>query len=534
MSKSFLKIENLSVSISGEKPLVNGVSLTLQKGETLALVGESGSGKSLTALSIMRLLPQQLKVNKDTNILFEGNLLSEFSEGEMRDIRGSDIAMVFQESLVALNPVLTIEEQITEVLRCHFDLNLSEIHSRVINLLDEVGIVDSHRVANSYAHQLSGGQRQRALIAMALAGKPKLLIADEPTTALDVTTQAKLLKLLKSLQQKYKMALIFITHDLYLVQKIADKVGVMCDGKLVEIGKVERIFEKPKSKYTQKLLSMVPGKVKMDSVVDSDSSVLLEVSDLKVYFPIRKGVFKRVVDHFKAVDGISFTLKKAETLAIVGESGSGKTTAARAVLRLIDANSGFINFDGVDLLAIKGGNLRSIRRNIQIVFQDPFSSLNPRMMVLDIIAEGLRAQGLVTSETALHKEVMQLLSLVELSRDSLWRYPHEFSGGQRQRIAIARALALKPKLLICDEPTSELDWSVQMQVMRLLKKLQHEKQISYLLITHDLAVVSEMAHRVIVVKDGKMVESGFTADVLQSPKDNYTKQLMGARFDPVQ
>jgi peptide/nickel transport system ATP-binding protein len=526
-----LAIENLSVAFSHQQKVVDGVSFSINTGETVALVGESGSGKSLTALSVLRIQPNHAHIEADAIYLNGDNLLKR-SELELCQIRGRRIALIFQDPMSSLNPVMTIGSQIEEVINIHFSLSREMAKQRVLELMQQVEIPNPDQRVNDYPHQLSGGQRQRVMIAIALAGKPDLLIADEPTTSLDVTIQAQILALLKSIQQQTGMGLWLISHDLALVSTIADRVAVMQRGKIVETAVSNELFSHPKHIYTQKLLASLPSirhaEQQPNSLLNEKQKPLLEVRDFKVYYPIRKGIFKRVVDHVRAVDGVDFMIKPQSTLALVGESGCGKTTLGKSLLNLIPHSGGQVFMDGISLDNLSGSELRLQRANMQIVFQDPFSSMNPRMLVIDIIAEGLRALHPKISATERTNKVMQLLQQVGLPEDSALRYPHEFSGGQRQRICIARALAVEPKLIICDEPTSALDVSVQAQIIQLLKALQQEKGVSYLFITHDLAVVAEIAQEVAVMYRGKIIEHGTVQQVLLKPENPYTKKLLQA------
>ena len=523
---SILTINNLSLKVQSQE-LLNSISFKIKKGEIFALVGESGSGKSLTSLAIMRLLPDALKITSG-DILLDENSLFSISELEMQRVRGRKIAMIFQEPMTALNPVMTIGEQVAEVLRLHLKLGDKKIESKVIELFEEVGLKDAKLRYHWYPHQLSGGQKQRVMISMALACEPELLIADEPTTALDVTIQAQVLALLKEIQTKRSLSILFITHDMGVVAQMADTIAVMKNGEIVEISKKEAFFEQPKHEYSQKLLAdALPSKVFKSS--ESDAENLLELKGLKVHFPIKKGFFKRTVGYTKAVDGVSFSVPKGKTLAVVGESGSGKSTIGNAILRLLKVTEGEILFKGVDLNKLSQKELLVYRRKIQIVFQDPYSALNPRMTVGEIIREGMVSLKVGLQDKNVQDMVIKdLLVDVGLEFEHFYRYPHEFSGGQRQRIGIARALAVEPELIICDEPTSALDVSVRVQVLTLLKKLQKERGLSYLFITHDLSIVPVISDEVAVMKDGKLVEFGKTQEVMENPKEAYTKKLLEA------
>lgn len=527
MNIPLLSVENLSVTFNHQQTVVDDISFIIYPGETFALVGESGSGKSITALSVLRLLPNNAKI-KAHAINLQGDNLIKRAEFELCKIRGRRIGLIFQDPMSSLNPVMTIGSQIEEVLNIHFSLPKKTVKQRVLQLLQQVEIPEPEQRLKDYPHQLSGGQRQRVMIAIALAGQPDLLIADEPTTSLDVTIQAQILALLKTIQQQTGMALWLISHDLALVSTMADRVAVMQQGKIVETGLTKTIFNQPQHPYTRKLLKALPSMQSCLKHLPQEKPPLLQVNDFYCYYPIRKGLFKRVVDHVRAVDGVSFKIQQGKTLALVGESGCGKTTLGKSLLNLIPDGSGEVILNGINLNKLTGETLRQQRANIQIVFQDPFSSMNPRMLVGDIIAEGLRALHPKISATERKVSVAQLLQQVDLPIDSALRYPHEFSGGQRQRICIARALAVNPKLIICDEPTSALDVSVQAQIIQLLKTLQQEKGLSYLFITHDLGVVAEIADEVAVMYQGKIVEHGTVKQVLTQPEHAYTKKLLAA------
>ena len=518
---SLLRVENLSVSF-GSNRVVDNVSFRIEAGEKFALVGESGSGKTVSALALMRLLPEaQIRGNQ----LFDGQKIQLMSENALRQLRGKDIAMIFQEPMTALNPLFTIGNQIAEVLMLHEGLSAREAANRAVELLEKTGIPEPARRALSYPHQLSGGQRQRAMIAMALACKPKLLIADEPTTALDVTIQVQILELLNQLQREEGMAVLMITHDLNLVKSFADRVGVMQDGRLIESADTNRLFGQPREEYTQRLLASHAKRMVEDAIPNAEP--LLEAKGVRCSFFIRKGWFRK--KEFVAVESLDVSLPRGETLGIVGESGSGKSTLGMALLRLSVAKTqGHIRFNGNNITNMSSNQLRSVRAQMQVVFQDPFASLSPRRTVEQIIAEGLELHKPGLPRHSLRDAVAAGLQEVGLSPALMSRYPHEFSGGQRQRIAIARALVLKPALILLDEPTSSLDVSVQYQVLELLADLQRKHGIAYLFISHDLAVIRAMAHRVIVMKDGLVVESGKTSDVLNSPKEAYTQKLLAA------
>jgi microcin C transport system ATP-binding protein len=527
-----LQISNLSVEFRLPQRRVEAVknlSFTLDKGETLALVGESGSGKSVSALSILQLLPYPLAHHpKGSSIRFDGRELVGAPEKELRQIRGDKIAMIFQEPMTSLNPLHTIEKQINETLILHKGMDRDAARKRTLELLKLVGIPEAARRLSAYPHELSGGQRQRVMIAMALANEPDLLIADEPTTALDVTIQAQILKLLKELQEKLGMALLLITHDLNIVRKMADKVVVMTGGEAVETGSAKTIFEAPQHPYTKRLLAAEPkGKPPTRS---EDAPLIVEGDEIKVHFPIRKGILKRAVDYVKAVDGISLKLKAGHTLGVVGESGSGKTTLGMALLRLI-SSQGAIRFEGRDIQGVSSSDLRPLRSEMQIVFQDPYGSLSPRLSVGQIVGEGLLVHRRDASAAEREAMIVEALKEVGLDPESRHRYPHEFSGGQRQRIAIARAIVLKPKLLVLDEPTSALDMSVQAQIVDLLRDIQQRLDLAYLFISHDLRVVRALADEVIVMKDGQVVEQGAAARIFDQPEADYTKALMKAAFD---
>jgi microcin C transport system ATP-binding protein len=525
-----LSIRDLSIAFghgAREVLAVDRVSFDIRKGETLALVGESGSGKSITALSVMKLLPYPAAHHPSGSIKFQGRELLTMKENEIRDVRGNDIAIIFQEPMTSLNPLHTIEKQIREILMLHQGLTGQAARARIIELLSQVGIPDPAGRLASYPHQLSGGQRQRVMIAMALANEPDLLIADEPTTALDVTVQAQILKLLKDTQTSLGMSMLFITHDLGIVRKLADRVCVMQRGKIVEQGEVERVFTAPEHPYTQALLAAEP---KPDPAPPCpDAPVVVETKDLKVWFPIKRGVLRKVVGHIKAVDGVSIELRKGETLGVVGESGSGKTTLGLAILRLI-SSTGPIVFMGNEINGLKFKQMRPFRHNMQIVFQDPYGSLSPRMSVSDIIEEGLWVHHPGLSRAEREKRVVDALTDVGLDPETRYRYPHEFSGGQRQRIAVARALVLEPTFIVLDEPTSALDMLIQSQMVDLLRDLQKRHDLTYMFISHDLRVVAAMASRLLVMRHGKMVEEGAAAELFRTPKTEYTRALFAAAF----
>jgi peptide/nickel transport system ATP-binding protein len=536
MTSPILEINNLTTSFgSGESQtnVVDDVSFKIERGETFVLLGESGSGKSITALSIMRLLPPAARINSG-QVLLDGQDLFKLSENKMRDIRGGKIGMIFQEPQTSLNPVLTAGQQISETLYRHKRLSKEQCINRSIELLDAVGIPEPNRRINEYPHQFSGGMKQRIMIAIALAGDPDLLIADEPTTALDVTIQAQVLELLSKLQKDTGMAILFITHDLGVTSQLADHVAVMRQGKIVEANDKRSLFDNPEHPYTLQLFDAIPSWAKRQAEADDieiDRNVehcLLKVRDLKVHYPIKKGIFKRIVGHVRAVDGVTIDVHAGETVAVVGESGCGKTTMGKGILRLLNTTGGEVLYEGKDLSHLDAVALRQKRSEIQIVFQDPYSSMNPRMMIRDILQEGMLAQGIGETQKQRDQMSVELLEHVGLLPEHLHRYPHEFSGGQRQRICIARALVVKPKLIICDEPTSALDVSVQAQILALLRKLQKEYQLGYLFITHNISVVEYIAHYVAVMYQGKIVEQGKVEQVLMNPENNYTKELLSA------
>lgn len=526
-----LSVRDLSIAFAqgGQSTLaVDRVSFDVSRGETVALVGESGSGKSVTALSILKLLHYPAASHPSGEVLFQGENLLAMEEREIRRVRGNDITMVFQEPMSSLNPLHTVEQQIAEILFLHRGMRGPAARARVIELLTEVGIPEPETRLGSYPHQLSGGQRQRVMIAMALANEPKLLIADEPTTALDVTVQAQILKLLKELQRRLGMAMLFITHDLGIVRKIADRVCVMNHGKIVEEGLVGELFAHPRHPYTQALIAAQPrGNA---ASPHPEAPVVLETTGLKVWFPIKAGVMRRTVGHIKAVDGISVEIRRGETLGVVGESGSGKTTLGLALLRLISSEGPIVFMgDPIDRLGFK--QMRARRQAMQVVFQDPFGSLSPRMSVADIIGEGLRVHHPRLSADERDARVVAALTDVGLDPEARHRYPHEFSGGQRQRIAIARAVVLEPSFIVLDEPTSALDMIVQAQIVDLLRELQQRRGLTYLFISHDLRVVAALASRVMVMKGGVVVEEGPAADLFAQPKTAYTRALFAAAFD---
>ena len=531
MTAPLLEVKDLSVAFrqGGTQTLaVDRVSFSVNKGETLALVGESGSGKSVSALSILKLLAYPAATHPSGEIIFKGENLLDHDEADLRRVRGNDITMIFQEPMTSLNPLHTVERQIGEILDLHQGLTGESARQRIIELLGKVGIRDPETRLQDYPHQLSGGQRQRVMIAMALANNPELLIADEPTTALDVTVQAQILKLLKDLQAEFGMALLLITHDLGIVRHMADSVCVMQKGKVVEQGPARALFAHPQHAYTKMLLAAEPRGSAPPAKPDAE--VIAEARDLKVWFPIKRGFLRRVTGHIKAVDGLDCAVKAGQTLAIVGESGSGKTTLGLAMLRLI-SSKGEIRFRGQRIDGLTSKEMRPLRKDMQVVFQDPFGSLSPRMSIVQIVEEGLRIQNPSLSADERRERVAQSLTEVGLDPAAMDRYPHEFSGGQRQRIAIARALALDPKFIMLDEPTSALDMSVQAQVVDLLRALQQKHDLAYLFISHDLKVVRALANEVIVMRNGLVVERGTARDIFETPEEDYTKALLAAALN---
>ncbi|MEO1065942.1 MAG: ABC transporter ATP-binding protein [Pseudomonadota bacterium] len=526
-----LQVKNLAVQFrqgGNVTDAVKGVSFDLRKGETLALVGESGSGKSVSALSVLRLLAYPAAHHPHGEILYHGEDLLHAKTRRLQEVRGDGISMIFQEPMSSLNPLHSVERQVAEVLKIHRGMGEKAAKARVLELLHQVGIRDPEKRLKSYPHQLSGGQRQRVMIAMALANEPDLLIADEPTTALDVTVQAQILELLKKLQQETGMALLFITHDLGVVRKIADNVCVMTKGEIVERGRCHEIFDAPKHPYTKHLLSAEP---KGDPAEEDETApVVMKTDSLKVWFPIKVGLLRKTVDHVKAVDGVDIEVRAGQTLGVVGESGSGKTTLGLALMRLI-SSEGRIQFCDEDINARSFKAMRPLRRDMQIVFQDPFGSLSPRLSVQDIIEEGLRIHKPNLTPGERDRLVCGVLDEVGLNPETRFRYPHEFSGGQRQRISIARAMILEPKFVMLDEPTSALDMSVQAQVVDLLRELQRNHNLTYLFISHDLKVVRALSNHVMVMQFGKIVEHGPAAQIFDTPKTDYTKTLMAAAFD---
>jgi peptide/nickel transport system ATP-binding protein len=597
-AEALLEVAGLTTHLGNESApvrAVDDVSFSIRAGETFVLLGESGCGKSMIALSIMRLLPHGGRIVAG-DVRLQGRSLRSLSEAQMRNERGGRVGMIFQEPMTSLNPVMAVGEQVAEAVRLHDPKAPSQVRERVVALFRDVGIPDPERRVDEYPHQLSGGMKQRVMVAMALAGRPQMLIADEPTTALDVTIQAQVLDLLKALQRETGMAILLITHDLGVVAEMADRVGVMYAGQMVEVSDVDRFFARPAHPYSQKLfrsvpkadkrqfgLDVIPGIVpplnqafagcrfaercaavqaqchdslppwqgradqgyrchlaieEIEAVVAppakladqplADGATLLHIAGLKVHFPIHKGVLRRVVGHVRAVDGVDVEIASGRTVALVGESGCGKTTVGKAILRLVPPTAGSVHFDGKDLGALSAAALRKLRREFQIIFQDPASSMNPRMLVEDIVAEGMLAQGIGGSRQARRERVEGLLQQVGMQPTAADRYPHEFSGGQRQRIAVARALAVEPRLIVCDEPTSALDVSVQAQVLNLLKQLQADLGLSYLFITHNISVVAYLAHEVAVMYLGRIVEYGEVSQVLSAPQHPYTKALLSA------
>ncbi|TPJ27719.1 ABC transporter ATP-binding protein [Mesorhizobium sp. B2-7-2] len=530
MSQALLSVQDLSVAFAqggNQSVAVDHISFDIAKGETLALVGESGSGKSVSALSVLKLLPYPAASHPSGRILFSGANLLAMDEKALRGVRGNKITMIFQEPMTSLNPLHTIEQQIVEVLQLHQGLRDAPARARTLELLTEVGIRDPQKRLDAYPHQLSGGQRQRVMIAMALANEPELLIADEPTTALDVTVQAQILELLAELKARKGMSLLFITHDLGIVRRIADRVCVMTKGKIVESGPTREIFANPRHDYTKHLLAAEPkGK---PPTTDPGAKSVMTGKDVKVWFPIKKGFFRTTVDHVKAVDGIDVTVRAGQTLGVVGESGSGKTTLGLALARMI-SSTGTINFNGRDINQLSFGAMRPLRRELQIVFQDPFGSLSPRLSVSEIIEEGLKIHEPKLSADQRDDKVVAVLKEVGLDPETRHRYPHEFSGGQRQRVAIARAMVLNPRFVMLDEPTSALDMSVQAQVVDLLRSLQAKHNLAYLFISHDLKVVRALANDVIVMRNGRIVEAGPSEQIFSSPQTDYTRALMAAAF----
>ncbi len=528
---SFLEIRDLSVAftVGGRRiDAVRGVDLEVDRGETVALVGESGSGKSVTALSALQLLPYPLASHPSGSITVDGQEMIGAPQPVLDAVRGDQVSMVFQEPMTALNPLHKVDKQIGESLLLHQGLVGEAARARTRELLDLVGLRDAARILASYPHQLSGGQRQRVMIAMALANEPALLIADEPTTAVDVTVQAQILKLLKELQHKTRMGLLLITHDLGIVRKMAERVYVMQAGEIVERGATEDIFERPQHPYTRHLLATEPKGA--PEPAPANGATVMRCQGLKVHFPVRAGVLRRTVDYVRAVDDVTLSVREGQTVGVVGESGSGKTTLGFALLRL-ERSEGAIEFKGANIQGLGFKELRPLRREMQVVFQDPFSSLSPRLSIGQIIEEGLVVHGLGGDYGERRALISETLEEVGLDADAQDRYPHEFSGGQRQRVAIARALVLKPRFMVLDEPTSALDVSVQAQIVDLLRELQRRHRLAYLFISHDLKVVRAMSHHIIVLRDGKVVEQGDAGALFANPKDPYTRALFAAAFE---
>jgi microcin C transport system ATP-binding protein len=530
VNQPLLDVRDLSVAFrhrGGSSVAVDRISFDIKRGECVALVGESGSGKSVSALSVLKLLPYPAASHPSGSIRFRGRELLSLSEHDIRSIRGNDISIIFQEPMTSLNPLHTIEDQIVEILQLHGHVSTAAARARTLELLTQVGIPDPQTRLKSYPHQLSGGQRQRVMIAMALANEPDLLIADEPTTALDVTVQAQILTLLAEIRARLGMSLLFITHDLGIVRRIADRVCVMNGGKIVEHGPVEQVFTAPKHPYTKALLAAEP---KPDPAPPRpDAPVVMSADDLKVWFPIKRGFLRRTVGHVKAVDGVSLAVRKGETLGVVGESGSGKTTLGLALLRLISSD-GPIVFLGNNIQGLRFKQMLPFRRDMQIVFQDPFGALSPRMSVGDIVAEGLTVHQKSLSREEREERVVKALEDVGLDPDTRFRYPHEFSGGQRQRISIARAAVLEPNFVVLDEPTSALDMLFQAQMVDLLRELQRKRDLTYMFISHDLRVVASLASHLIVMRNGKVVEEGPAVALFKNPKSDYTRALFAAAF----
>ncbi|MDC0193187.1 dipeptide ABC transporter ATP-binding protein [Pelagibacteraceae bacterium] len=519
---SLISIKNLTISFKENYNVVNNINIEIPKGKTIAIVGESGSGKTLSALSILKLLPGNANI-KSGSIIFKEKDLLQLPLNEIEKIRGNKISTIFQEPMSSLNPLHTIDKQIKEMITTHNKKNLVELNASVLNLLKEVNLEDLMNRPNIYSYELSGGQRQRVMIAMSIANNPDLLIADEPTTALDVTVQQQILSLLNKIQKQRKMSILFISHDLGVVNKIADYIYVMKDGEIIEHGEKLEIFNNPKNPYTKQLVGF---QNKIRKIQENKEIEILKIKNLKVWYPIKKGIFKKTVDYVKAIDAINFSLRKKETLGIVGESGSGKTSLVLAILKLIKS-SGTIEFDKLDLNLLKKNKLKNIRKDIQIVFQDPFSSLSPRMNVQEILNEGIdvhfREYSLVEKKQIL-KDILQETGM-DYDRDHN-KYPHEFSGGQRQRIAIARALILKPKILILDEPTSALDITIQNQILDLLQNLQKKYSLSYIFISHDMNVIRSVSDKILVLKKGKLIEYNNAEIIFKYPRNQYTKNLI--------
>ena len=527
-----LEIRNLRVGFRRERALnevLHGINLDLAAGETLALVGESGSGKTVTAQSVLRLYPPDLVEYSSGNIVFDGISILNANETELLSLRGARIGIIFQEPLSSLNPLHDIQKQLNESLRLHQNLNAGRASSIALDWLKRVGFRNAAERLHAYPHQLSGGERQRVMIALAMLNNPRLLIADEPTTSLDVTIQAGVLSLIKELQAETGMAILFITHNLGIVRHFAERVAVMQNGSIVETGDTEKVFENPAHEYTRLLIDAEPSELPPET--DTNTSVLAELKNLKVHFPIQKGFFRRTVGYVRAVDGVSVAIRESQTLGVVGESGSGKTTLGKALLRL-EQSEGEIIYDGKPISNLDRNAMRPLRRELQIIFQDPFGSLNPRMSVERIIGEGLHLHRIGSRSERL-KLIQQAMKEVELDPALMKRYPHQFSGGQRQRIALARALVLKPRLIVLDEPTSSLDRSIQFQVIELLKSVQRKHGLSYLFISHDMAVVRDLCHEIAVMKDGLIVEFGEARQIFSAPRHSYTMELIQTAFEPV-
>jgi microcin C transport system ATP-binding protein len=512
---------------SSLKEVVHGIDFYIDEHETFALVGESGSGKTVSAQAVLRLLSGDWIQYPAGEILFEGKNVLAMREPELRAIRGSDVGMIFQEPMTSLNPLHTIEKQLAESLFLHQGASKARARSLTLEWLERVGLRNAEKRLAAYPHELSGGERQRVMIALALLNKPKLLIADEPTTALDVTIQDQILTLIKNLQTELGMAVLFITHDLGVVKRIADRVGVMKDGLIVESGSAAEIFSAPKEEYTRTLIGAEAGEESPPP--DEGAVIAAEVRGIKVYFPIKQGFFRRTASYVKAVDGVDFVLRRGQTLGVVGESGSGKTTLGRALLRLEKSEGGII-INGQEMQALKENELRPLRRKMQIIFQDPYGSLSPRLTVEDIVGEGLLIHGIGTKQDRRERVIAALKEVGMIEEDFLSRYPNEFSGGQRQRIALARSLVLEPEILVLDEPTSSLDRSIQFQVVSLLKDLQRRRGLSYIFISHDLRIVRVLCHDLLIMRAGKVVESGPCREILQNPKEQYTQELLRTAF----
>ncbi|WP_287604170.1 dipeptide ABC transporter ATP-binding protein [Thiothrix sp.] len=531
-----LEIRGLSTHLHNNQGIVKAVddiSFSIAKGETFCLVGESGSGKSISALSVIRLLPQGLASHPHGEILFNGCDVLRMEDAQLRELRGSQIAMIFQEPMTSLNPVFTIGEQISEALQLHRpQMSDEEAQERVLLALEQVQIPHARERLRDYPHQLSGGQRQRVMIAMALACEPELLIADEPTTALDVTVQAEILRLLRKLQDDTGMSTLFITHDFGVVAQMAQQVGVMQRGKLVEVGSTQQVLRHPQHPYTQQLLAAVPENLKRErkEVLSSVNapSPLLAIRNLNVWFPLRKGIFRRTVDHLRAVDDVSLSVTAGQIVALVGESGCGKTTLGRAVLQLEKPTSGSIQLHGQELTGLSASELRPLRPKMQMVFQDPQSSLNPRLLIETTLTEPMKVHGIGANQEERLERAAQILADLQMPREALWRYPHEFSGGQRQRIGLARALVLNPEFIVCDEITSALDVSVQAEILQLLLKIRADRNLTLLFITHNIGVVEYLSDQTVVMYKGKVVEQGATAQVCGDPQNAYTQKLLAA------